>query len=76
MVDDSNPTAAQLEALKVADLKSMCKDAGLKISGRKQELMMKMKSYYLRKKRLATSQLKSWPKLRKKFLRPKSMLQN
>ena len=39
MVDDSNPTAAQLEALKVADLKSMCKDAGLKISGRKQELI-------------------------------------
>ena len=39
MVDDSNPTAAQLEALKFADLKSMCKDAGLKISGRKQELI-------------------------------------
>jgi len=39
MVDDSNPTAAQLVALKVADLKSMCKDAGLKISGRKQELI-------------------------------------
>ncbi|HIG19929.1 MAG: hypothetical protein CXT67_08750 [Methanobacteriota archaeon] len=39
MVDDSNPTAAQLVALKVVDLKSMCKDAGLKISGRKQELI-------------------------------------
>lgn len=39
MVDDSNPTAAQLIALKVADLKSMCKDAGLKVSGRKQELI-------------------------------------
>lgn len=39
MVDDSNPTAAQLVALKVADLKAMCKDAGLNISGRKQELI-------------------------------------
>ena len=39
MVDDSNPTAAQLVALKVVDLKAMCKEAGLKISGRKQELI-------------------------------------
>jgi len=39
MVDDSIPTAAQLVALKVADLKAMCKEAGLKISGRKQELI-------------------------------------
>lgn len=39
MVDDSIPTAAQLVALKVVDLKAMCKEAGLKISGRKQELI-------------------------------------
>ena len=39
MVDGSIPTAAQLVALKVVDLKAMCKEAGLKISGRKQELI-------------------------------------
>ena len=46
MVDDSIPTAAQLVGLKVVDLKAMCKEAGLKISGRKQELIDRLLESY------------------------------
>jgi len=39
MVADSSPTAAELVAMTVTTLKEMCKEKGLKVSGRKQELV-------------------------------------
>ncbi|MDP6742422.1 MAG: SAP domain-containing protein [Candidatus Thalassarchaeaceae archaeon] len=39
MVADSSPTAAELVSMTVATLKELCKEYGLKVSGRKQELI-------------------------------------
>ena len=39
MVADSSPTASELKSMNVATLKEMCKEHGLKVSGKKQELI-------------------------------------
>ncbi|MBT4058903.1 MAG: SAP domain-containing protein [Euryarchaeota archaeon] len=39
MVAESSPTAAELEKMKVSDLKELCKEHNCKVSGRKQELI-------------------------------------
>ncbi len=39
MVADSSPTAAELMSMTVSALKELCKEHGLKVSGRKQELI-------------------------------------